>query len=326
MERALYEPGLGYYATSEDRATRTGDFLTAPELHPVFAATVSRQVAEMRERLGSPADFTLREYGAGTGAFGGAIAARLGVTYEPREVVGRQLAQPAGGSFVGVVLANELLDALPFHRLVRRAGELKEVAIDWAEGRLVEREIDLTDDRLRFADNPVALPEGQRTEMSLASGDWLREIALDLTRGYALLFDYALPQADLYSPVRSEGTARAFRGHHVSSDLLGGVGRQDITAHINLDALARQAREAGFQVLGTAKQNEFLLASGLDQEYAAARDATDQGWETALALRSAIQRLLDPNQLGGYRVVVLVKGVDISQPLAGLTPIKRPGG
>lgn len=332
MERALYEPGLGYYATSEDRATFAGDFLTAPELHPVFAATVARQVTEMRNHLraaggaSAAGAFTIREYGAGTGVFGSAVASHLGgATYEPVEIAGRRLAGPAHGQFVGVVLANELLDALPFHRLARRGGDLRELGVDWSDGRFVERDIDLSDDRLRTADDPIVLPDGQRTEVSLASAEWLREVSADLRRGYVLLFDYALPQADLYSPVRAEGTARAFRGHHVSSDLLSGVGRQDLTAHVNLDALRRDAEAAGFDVLGTVRQNEFLLACGLDQEYRAAREEADREWETAAALRSAIQRFLDPNHLGGYKVVVLGKDVDAARPLMGLTPIKRPG-
>lgn len=322
MELALYETGLGYYATSEERATRNGDFLTAPELHPVFAATVARQVHDMRTRLGAN-DFTLREYGAGTGVFGGEIARRLGVRYEPLEVRGRRLAGSAAGPMVGVVLANELADALPFHRVIRRDGELKEMGVGWADGRFVEREVELSDGRLRAVDDPIPLPEGQQTEISLAMGDWLRAVAADLTRGYLLIFDYALPQEDLYVPSRATGTARAFRGHHVSSDLLGAVGRQDLTAHVNLDALVRGAVSAGFEMHGIARQNEFLIAAGLDAEYAAARPEADLEWESAVALRSAVQRLLDPRQLGGYRVVVLGKDVEREPALLGLTPIKR---
>ncbi len=323
MELALYEPGLGYYATSEDRATRAGDFLTAPELHPLFAATVTRQVAQMRDRLGSPPDFTVREYGAATGVLGGTIAERLGARYQPVEIAGRRLATAELGRFTGVVLANELLDALPFHGVVRRGGDLREVAVDWADGRFVQREIDLTDDRLRMVDDPIPLPEGQRAEFSLATDEWLREVAVDLQLGYVLIFDYALPQAELYAPSRAEGTARAFRGHHVSSDVLAGVGRQDITAHVNLDALVRGATAAGFDVLGVARQNEFLIAAGLEREYAAAREQADQEWESALEIRAAVQRLLDPRQLGGYRVVVLGRGVAREPIVAGLMPIKR---
>jgi SAM-dependent MidA family methyltransferase len=276
----------------------------------------------MRELLGSPGDFVLREYGAGTGSLGGSIADRLDVSYEPVEVAGRRITGSTGGPMAGVVLANEFLDALPFHRVVRQQGELRETRVDWDGNRFVELAADVSNDRLLAVDDPLRLPDGHCAEMSLAIGEWLREAAQDLERGYVLMFDYALPQADLYLPSRSEGTARAFRGHHVSSELLGAVGHQDLTAHVNLDALERDARAAGFDVLGIVRQSEFLLATGLDEEYAAARETADLDWESAVALRSAVQWLLDPRHLGGYRVVVLGKGVPNEPPLIGLKPIK----
>ena len=334
MERALYEPGLGYYATRADRTTRSGDFLTAPELHPIFGHALARQLDEMWRRLEQPERFVLREYGAGTGALhlaivdgltriGSELAAHL--DYQPVENVARQAAadRPAG-PFVGCVLANEFLDALPVHRVIgQEGGRLTEVLVGWHDGRFVEVVGDPADARLSawFDRRAVVLPAGRIAEVNLAMVDWLAEIGRDLERGYALILDYGATAAELYGadhPERATGTLRAFRGQHVSSNVLGAVGHQDLTAHVDLDALTDGARDAGLDVLGRVRQAEFLLRCGLDEAYVAARTEADNDWESALGLRAAVRRLLDPQALGGYAVVVLGKGVEREPVLRGL--------
>lgn len=301
MERALYEPGLGYYATSRERTTRTGDFLTAPELHPIFGQTIARAVEQMRQRLGSPTDFTVREYGAGRGTLGDALPEAL--TYEPVEFDTPRPNAP----FVGVVLANEFLDALPVHRVVGRAGGLRELKVGRSEGRLIEVETQLSDSRLAewFDRRQIQLADGQIAEVSLAMLDWLVEIGRDLERGYVLIFDYGLPAAELHAAERLTGTLRAFRGQHVSSDVIGAVGHQDITAHVDLDALEDGARQAGLEVIQRTRQAEFLLANGFEQVYAEARKTADEDWDAAALLRSAVTRLLDPRGMGGFAVRIL---------------------
>jgi SAM-dependent MidA family methyltransferase len=305
MERALYEPGLGYYATSRERTTRGGDFVTAPELHPIFGLTVARQIERMRELLGSPADFTVCEYGAGRGTLGAALP--NGMTYVPLEFD----SPPQAAPFTGVVLANELLDALPVHRVVQRAAGLRELKVGRSEGRLIEVETELSEPRLRdwFDRRQIRLVDGQRAEVNLAMLDWLTEIGRDLKRGYALLIDYGLPAAELYGADRATGTIRAFRGQHVSSDVLDAVGHQDITAHVDLDALEAGAQAAGFAVIERTRQAEFLLANGFEQVYAEARSTADEDWDAATQLRSAVTRLLDPRGMGGFGVVILGKDV-----------------
>lgn len=301
MERALYEPGLGYYATSRDRTTRAGDFLTAPELHPIFGQTVARQVERMRQQLGRPTDFTVREYGAGRGTLGQAMPADINC--EPIEF---DQPRPAR-KFTGVILANEFLDALPVHLVVMRAGGLRELKVGRSEGKLVEVETELSDPRLAewFDRRQIRLAQDQRAEVNLAMLDWLTEIGRDLERGYVLILDYGAPAAELYGPHRATGTLRAFRGQHVSSDVLSGVGRQDITAHVDLDALEDGAREIGLEVIARMRQAEFLLANGLDEVYRTARGAADAHWDSALTLRAAVGRLLDPRGMGGFAVEIL---------------------
>jgi SAM-dependent MidA family methyltransferase len=338
VERALYEPGLGYYATSEARPTRTGDFLTAPELHPIFGHALARQLDEMWRRLAQPERFVLREYGAGTGALylaivDGLTRIRSGLAahlaYQPIENVARQAAadRPAG-PFVGCVLANEFIDALPVHRVVgQEGGGLAELLVGWRDGRFVEVVGGPADARLCawLARRAVSLPQGRIAEVNLAMLDWLAEIGGDLERGYALILDYGAPAAELYGadhPERASGTLRAFRGQHVSSDVLGAVGHQDLTAHVDLDTLADGARDAGLEVLGRVRQAEFLLGCGLDEAYVAARAEADNDWDSALNLRAAVRRLLDPQALGGYAAVVLGKGVAREPPLIGLRSLR----
>jgi SAM-dependent MidA family methyltransferase len=330
MQRALYEPGLGYYAVSAARPTRAGDFLTAPELHPIFGHALARQLDEMWRRLGRPETFVLREYGAGSGALylalvdglvrtGSGLAAAL--SYQPIETEGRQVADsPTGGPMIGCVLANEFLDALPVQRVVQAGDVLRELRVDWRAGRFVEVAAEPADARLQawFDERHIRLEDGQVAEACLAMLDWLADIGRDLERGYVLILDYGAPAAQLYGPRRSTGTLRAFRGQHVSSNALRAVGHQDLTAHIDLDALADGARAGGLEMLGRAGQAEFLLACGLDEAYVAARAAADTNWDSALSLRAAVRRLLDPAGLGGYAVVVLGRGVERDPPLAGL--------
>jgi len=310
MERALYEPGLGYYATSRERTTRAGDFLTAHELHPIFSRTVVRQIEEMRQRLGSPAVFTVREYGAGRATFRQALPAD--VIYQPVEF---DTPRPET-VFTGVVLANEFLDALPVHCLIYGGGaaEPAELLVGWHDGQFLDVEGEITDDRLTawLERHQLPLHAGEITEINLAMGDWLAEIGRDLERGYALILDYGSGRSD---------TLRAFRGQHVSSNVLGGVGHQDLTADVDFHALEEEAAWAGFEVLGRVTQAEFLLNAGLDEVYAAAREEADQDWDLALNLRAAARRLMDPSGLGGFQVLILGKAVERDPPLSGL--VKR---
>src|SRR3954451_4232000 len=349
MERALYDPVHGYYVATIDRPTRSGDFLTAPELHPIFGRTLARQILEMWQRLGEPSDFVIREFGAGSGALFVSLldglansASRLAdlIRYEPidfarqRDAIGRRLAHIGreqvlvpiaehGTPKMGVVIANEYLDALAVHRVIRLNGSLREIHVDWRDGGFVEVAGTLTDDRLAtwFSEAGVELAEGQRAEVNLALLDWVAHLATDLVRGYVLVVDYGASARDLYGPTRPNGTLRAFQGQMVSSDVLSDVGRRDITSHVDFDALERRAIASGFQVAGRRRSNEFLLAAGLDDTYQQARAETADDWDEALMLRSAVQRLLDPNALGGYLVDVLAEDAPMDPPLLGFTAL-----
>jgi SAM-dependent MidA family methyltransferase len=165
------------------------------------------------------------------------------------------------------------------------------------------------------------LAEGQQAEVNLRMLDWVDALVGDLERGYVLVLDYGADSGELYGADRMTGTLRAFQAQQVSSDSLHGVGHRDITASVDFGALERHSRAAGLVVHGRRRLNEFLIAAGLDDTYAAARAEADSDWDSAAMLRSAVRRLLDPGALGGYQVAVLGRNTAHAPPLAGLQPL-----
>ena len=332
-----------------DRPTRSGDFLTAPELHPIFGQTLARQIDEMWRLMGRPDPFVVREYGAGSGALFLAILDGLSlldlplataVRYDPidfarqRALIEDRLAQAGRESHLlrvaddhvvhaGVVIANEYLDALPVHRVIRLGGELRELYVAWRNERFTEVAGPISDERVArwFTDAGVTLAEGQRAEANLAMLDWIDELTRDVEHGYAIVIDYGAGGGELYGPDHPTGTIRAFAGQRVSSDVLSEPGSRDITASVDFDALEGRARACGFNVVGRRRTNEFLLAVGLDDVYEQARAAAENDWDESLLLRGAITRLLDPNALGGYQVSVLGRNVPPDPLLSGFQPL-----
>ena len=352
MAIALYDPLHGYYRTAAERPGRSGDFLTAPDTHPIFGAAIARQVDEVWRRLGRPAGFVLREYGSGSGTLAATILAGLrsdgselasSLSYEPIEInearrrelferlgpVAREPDRRAPATFQGVVLANEFLDALPVHRLVQLDGRLQELFVAWDAGLsgLVERPGDPSSADLagRLGRDEVRLAEGQVIEVCLAVEPWLAEVAADLEGGLVLVIDYGHQAPALYDPARTGGTLRAYAGHRAHADPFIAIGRQDLTAHVDLTALEAGAQGHGFDVLGDVSQSEFLVGCGLEELLDRVRSNPATTMEAWLSLRSAVARLLDPAALGGFRAVLLGRGLDPEPPLRGLAS-RRPTG
>lgn len=331
MDLALYDPDGGYYRSREARPGRTGDFLTAPETHPIFGGTLSRFVEGTWERLGRPPRFVIREHGAGEGAMAVAILSALrdadtdlirAIRYQPVEVDPRRVAAlhyhvsgvgigdvveaPDDVPLTGIVLANEVLDALPVHRVVQRGNELLEVRVGLDGTRFIDVETAPSTPALfvRLAAEGVSLADGQRAEVCLALDAWVAEAAAGLANGVLLLIDYGYPATELYDPVRRrDGTLRAYVRHTVHDDPYLHVGRQDLTAHVDVDAVIRAAEAAGLTHLGTTTQAEFLVGLGMDQRLRAIQTDPATTMETYLAVRSAVMRLLDPAATGRFRVM-----------------------
>ena len=344
MERALLEPGLGYYATAQRRAGRSGDFMTAPELHPILGAAIAQLAAATWERLGRPATFRWREYGAGEGTLllaaldhlareGHPLLDALEVSVSeanPHRLVdltAALAALPGGGPplvaagsppAAGIVVANEFADALPFHIVVGRAAAPagfaeRRVSIDpvtntlaWSEGVL---DAGAAEQISRLTADWPPLAEGQLAEISPATAEWVHRLGGELTEGVVIVLDYGREGVALRDPAsRMAGTALAYQGHRATADLLSEPGSRDLTAHVDLTLLRAAAEAGGLRHLASTNQAKFLATAGVDGEVARTRTGPAATLERAIALRSALAQLMDPRRMGGFAVEVFVAG------------------
>ena len=340
MQVALYDPEAGYYASDErwhnDRGPgRRGDFLTAPEGHAIFGWTLARRLERLWDELGRPTRFVVREHGAGSGALAVGILDGLrrsaspvlgAIRYQaldvsPRATRAFETAIEAAGlqAFVepadtrpaaGAVLANELLDALPVHQVVgSRDGGLRErfVTLGADGAALVFSVGALSTPALtaRLAAEEVRLEPGQVAEVGLALDEWVSSATQPLERGLLLVIDYGAEARDLYAASRGS-TLRAYHRHRVHADPLVAIGRQDLTAHVDLTALARAAQAAGLAPGLATTQARYLADLGLGEllvslQTVAGRDPA-AALEDYLAAKAAVVRLLDPRATGGFAV------------------------
>lgn len=295
MELALYHPELGYYRRGAARVGRGGDFFTSVSVGPLLGRILARRLAACRHELGEPAAFRVVEYGGAGGQLRADVLAELpGLPYTLVEAH-----DPPPPPFVGCVLANELLDALPVHRVRVEGGRWRElyVAVDTAApAGLGERTGELSDPRLaeRLQDLPAPFMEGYTTEVNLAAEDWLRDTAARLQRGFFLLLDYGLSRAEYYSPQRPQGTLRGYWRHTLNTDYYLRPGEQDLTAHVEFDSLLAAARAAGLELVSLTDQTRFLLDSG---EELLREIVTRHAGQSSPELR-AVHQLLHPGHMG----------------------------
>ena len=293
MDLALYHPEFGYYAHSPRRSGGSGDFVTSVDLGPVFGELLATELAEMAALLGpANAPFTLVEAGAGDGRLSHAmlrglkkvaphvcshthlhLVERSAAAREAQRAVLTAWTDQAIASdqlpdeFEGVIVANELLDAMPVHQVVMRETGLGEIYVDTDGEHLVTREGPLSSDRLRsrLASLGITLAPGARAEISLAATDWVRDAASRMRRGFMLLFDYGDEADRLFGPGREAGTLTTYRRHH--QETAGGgtpwfenPGEQDITAHTDFTSIREAAVAQGCTALGLMDQTYFLMA------------------------------------------------------------------
>ena len=322
MATALYAPGLGYYTRGSGQIgamppspKHTGsDFITAPELSPLFGQAVARQVVQALDAAQADEIF---EFGAGTGALAAQVLRALGprvrrysiidLSGALRERQAQRLAEfgdqvqwlhawPA--ALHGVVLGNEVLDAMPVQLL------------HWDGAAWHERGVIANDDVFAWADRPTALrppcevawPAGAVIEIAPQAQAFISTLAERLQRGVALFIDYGFPQAELYHPQRSAGTLMCHRAHRADMNPLLDVGEKDITAHVDFTAIALAAQDAGLDVLGYTSQARFLMNCGLLEMLQGADVRT-----TANA-----QKLLTEHEMGElFKVIALGRGVSL---------------
>ncbi len=316
MAMALYQPGLGYYSHGSRKfGTWPGsgsDFVTAPELSPLFGRALARQLAQALEACGSG---ELWEFGAGSGALAEQLLASLGervTRYTIVDLSGSlrdrqrdrlaafgekvQWADEWPASIRGVVVANEVLDAMPV-KLLRFDG-----------ARWFERGVAVNGDRFAWADRPTDLrppvadgwPPGSTTEIHPQAEAFVRTLADRLGRGAVFFVDYGFPEAEYYHPQRHGGTLMCHRGHRADPDPLVDVGEKDITAHVDFTGIALAGQDAGLAVIGYTSQARFLMNCGLLQLL--------QGADVATVANA--QKLLTEHEMGElFKVIGFAKDV-----------------
>lgn len=362
MHHVLYAPGLGYYAAgsvklaevamasqsrhsqsdahdgdsnSNSRGAISGDFVTAPQLTPLFGYTLARQVLEVLQQADAS---DILEFGAGSGALAHSVLTALdslgvNANYCILEVSAdlktrqQQLLAPWGNrvvwldrtpsQFTGCVLANEVLDAMPVELFA------------WSEheDQVLQRGVVSEGESFQYLDRvaPKALEQavrarmpylpGYRSEINLQSEAWVRDLSTWLTKGAAILIDYGFPRHEFFHPQRQHGTLMCHIQHLAHDDVFLAPGLQDITAHVDFTAIAETAFGAGLEVLGYTSQARFLLNSGLS-ELLNTLDQTNT--KTLAQTHGAVQKLLSEAEMGElFKVMVLSRGLD--QMLSGLS-------
>jgi len=348
MQMALYTPGLGYYSGPRSPLGAQGDFVTAPELSALFGQAVAAQVAQWLRAIAPQGPWRLLEFGAGSGALAASVLPALSAAgtpvddYAVLEVSGLLRKQQAHTleqrvpewcgrvrwldamptSFTGVILANEVVDALPVRLFERTEAGWQElgVAIDAHSNRLVltprdPRRSGSSDRCSRERPPPANLPDpmrfapGYRLEIAEQAQAWMHSLGQALSCGAALVIDYGFPAHELFHPQRSGGTLMAHFRHRAHPDLLARPGLQDLTAHVDFSALAQAGEQAGLHLAGYTSQARFLLNCGILEQahHLAAQAAVDP---SAVRAMGALQTLLSEAEMGElFKVMAFTRGL-----------------
>jgi SAM-dependent MidA family methyltransferase len=342
MDLALYAPALGYYVAGSRKFGAGGDFVTAPEMTPLFGQALAYQVAQILDATGGG----IIELGAGTGALAVSMMEeleRLGSLpecysfFEPSPELSQRQCQRVRGSlpatfdrfkwidrlpdrFVGAVIGNEVLDALPVHVLAWRDEGLFERGVAIRNGTLVWEERPASE-ALRALAEPISVTAPYVSEICPAARGLIDRLGHLIERGAAILIDYGFPRAEFYHPQRDRGTLMCHYRHHVHDDPFYLLGLQDVTSHVDFTAIAEAASDTGCQLAGYTALAQFLLNCGITELLA--RTPAEQA---AAYLRRAapVQKLLSPAEMGElFKVIALSRGIDT--PLLGFRVGDRSG-
>lgn len=323
MELALYTPGLGYYSGGASKFGAAGDFVTAPEISPLFGRVLARQLTEVLHQCGGG----ILELGAGTGKLAAQLLGELGSlglgapysilelsgelrTRQQETLRGREVSwlDALPGNFTGVIFGNEVLDALPVH-LIR-----------WTETGPLERGVVWHDSKFQWRDQPIAdaslvkraqaldLPPGYVSEINLAAPALVAELGRRLAAGMLLFIDYGFGRSEYYHPQRHMGTLRAHYRHHALDDPFFLPGLTDLTAHVDFTAIAEAGLDAHLDLLGYTSQAHFLLNGGLTDLLAETPPGDAARY---LQQTTAAQKLVSPAEMGElFKVIALGRGVN----------------
>lgn len=333
MQMALYTPGLGYYSTGTHKLGRYGDFVTAPEISPLFATCLAKQFQQIFMSLDKK---NILEFGAGSGIFAKDVLFELKKMKQLPEhyyileisadLRDRQLqlfktacpeflpritwldALPK--NFDGIIFANEMLDAMPVHRFEWNQDELQECCVAFENNHFVWKNIPASAElkkQFETIHEECHLPDFYRSEINLLQPAWIQTVADILQTGVILLIDYGYGRREYYHPQRQDGTLKCFYQHHHHDNPFMHIGLQDITAHVDFTTIAESADCAGLAVAGFTSQAAFLFALGL-------LETPNNNYLN----NQSIKTLTLPSQMGEIvKVIALTKNVEI--PFLGFT-------
>ncbi len=333
MGLALHAPGLGYYSGHKIKFGEQGDFVTAPEISPLFGQCLANQCQQILAPLHGA---SLLEVGAGRGLLAGHILQTLQrqdalpteylileTSGDLRDLQQQHLQQqvpelyerirwldglPEPG-FRGIVMANELLDAMPVQRFQQTTDGLKQLGVQYRDGVFEYCPMDADQDLQQRID-PLSLPQGYTSEVNFQAEAWIGSIADVLQQGVMLLIDYGFPRHEFYHPQRQQGTLMCHYRHRAHDNPFTHIGLQDITAHVDFTAMAEAASKAGLDVLGYSNQAAFLIGNGLEQLLNAS-DPDDV--KAHLAMTQQVKTLTMPSEMGElFKVIAFGKDMDMA--------------
>jgi SAM-dependent MidA family methyltransferase len=340
MAMVLYTPGLGYYSGQRSPLGAQGDFVTAPELSPLFGRVVAQQVAECLRAMAPEGPWQVLEFGAGSGALAASLwpalveAGTPPETYSVIEVSGLLRAQQAAtlkqrapealasvrwldalpDRFSGVVIANEVLDAMPVRLFERSGNGWGELGVVIAPGGglvLAPMPSSMARPAPCSLPDPDRFPPGYRLEIAEQARAWMASLGSVLQRGAVLLFDYGFPAQELFHPQRTGGTLMAHYRHRALTDLLARPGLQDITAHVDFSAVAQAGVQAGLNLAGYTSQARFLLNCGLLEQAQSLLAEGGAANPARLRAMGAVQTLLSEAEMGElFKVIGFSRGLE----------------
>jgi SAM-dependent MidA family methyltransferase len=335
MELALYASGLGYYTAGAHKFGEAGDFITAPELSPLFGRTLARQVAEI---MAHSAPHIL-ELGAGSGKLAADMLAELeqlgslpdsyAILEVSADLRARQQAlmrerlphlmdrmhwlDTLPEKFSGAIIANEVLDALPVHLVHWRNSAITERGVASGEHGFIWQERSIGDTALLHAAQQINVPDDYVSEICLAARGLINSLAQRLDQGAMLFIDYGFGAREFYHPQRRNGTLMCHYRHHAHDDPFFLPGLQDITAHVNFSDIAECGIDAGLELMGYTSQAFFLINCGIT---ALLQDTSPESLRDYLPLSAQLQKLTSPAEMGElFKVIAL--GKSMSNPLCG---------
>jgi SAM-dependent MidA family methyltransferase len=346
MEMCLYHPVWGYYRRRESAAR---DYRTSPEVSPLFAKYLGKQIGEMCE-LADTNEVLIAELGGGDLTLSIGILEYIETAWsdspgdlgyyvlEHKERVGSAVPKdrigvvasieeiPFESSVFAIVFSNEFFDSLPVHSVTQTEEGLREVFVTESEGRLRETLQPLSSPKLAdyFGFIGVQLPPGFRTEVNLEAGRIIGSIGRRMRRGFVITIDYGFPSHEIYSPARSCGTMVAYYRHRKSENVLIHPGEMDITSHINFSALAEWGRRNGLDITGFTDQGNLLISLGILDETESESSIRD--FAGSFERNRLIKELISPDAMGeAFKVLIQYKGFELKPELTGLSrpPYRR---